>query len=102
MIMTAFWTQVILCVIISLMMASCYNNNFVLICIPASIVMSIANCVVIVCVKAIFHVFPFIGIIFYLLVLTHHIWLVKHVQSFKPMQMICSIMLITYIIFTAL
>lgn len=102
MIMTAFWTQVIICVIISLMMAGCYNNNFVLICIPASIVMSIANCLIIVCVKATFHVFPFIGIIFYLLVLMHHIWLVKHVQSFKPMQMICSIMLFAYIIFTAL
>ena len=101
MIMTAFWFQIIFCILISLMMAGRYNN-FVLICIPASIVMSIANCVVIVCVKATFHVFPFIGIIFYLLVLMHHIWLVKHVQEFKPMQMICSIMLIAYMIFTIL
>ena len=100
--MTAFGIQAILGVIISLIMANKYDRKIVLMCIPASIVMVIANCVVIALIKAIFHVLPFIGIIFYLLVLAHHIWLVKQVQAFEPMRMISVVMLFAFAIFSAL
>jgi hypothetical protein len=43
-----------------------------------------------------------IGIIFYLLVLAHHIWLVKQVQAFEPMRMISVVMLFAFAIFSAL
>ncbi len=102
MLMTAFWIQAILGVIISLIMANKYDIRIALLCIPASIGMAIANCVIIVMTKAIIHVFPFIGFIFYLLVIAHHIWLVKQVQAFEPMRMISVVMLIALIIFGVL